>query len=141
MLLMAVLQKVEHWNKVMRAQGLREAPGFRVSFRIDEFQSLYLRRTKRACSSAVVELRHRVLAILQSVNDANCCVEKQICFQVGRMFAQQSCRVVELQITDCARVENKGQENTCGAQTAKERSSDAQAHHQFQSARWAVKDS
>ena len=66
MLLMAVLQKAEHWNKVMRAQGLREAPGFRVSFRIDEFQSLYLRRTKRACSSTVVELRHRVFAIPQN---------------------------------------------------------------------------
>ena len=44
MLLVAMLQKVEKEINAMRAQGLREAPGFRVCFRIEEFQSLYLRR-------------------------------------------------------------------------------------------------
>ena len=39
-----VRSQVEQKNKARRAQGLREAPGFRVCFRIEEFQSLYLRR-------------------------------------------------------------------------------------------------
>ena len=43
-LLVAMLQKVEQEINAMTAQGLREAPGFRVCFRIEEFQSLYLRR-------------------------------------------------------------------------------------------------
>ena len=64
-----MLQKVEQKTKVKRAQGLREAPGFRVCFRIEEFQSLYLRRKKHACRTAVTELRHRMLAIRRMLSN------------------------------------------------------------------------
>jgi len=130
MLLMAVLQKVEHWNKVMRAQGLREAPGFRVSFRIDEFQSLYLRRTKHACSSAVVELRHRVFAIPQNVK-AIVVLRCRLFFQVESTFTQQVAELLRCRSPNVLGVRAR----------ARQCSSDAQAYHQFQSARWEVKES
>ena len=104
-----MLQKVEHWNKVMRAQGLREAPGFRVSFRIDEFQSLYLRRTKHACRTAVTELRHRMLAIRRMLS--NRYAQMQIVFPPsGEHVFTTGCRIVALQTTEVlwvrARAEN-----------------------------------
>ena len=131
MLLMAVLQKVEHWNKVMRAQGLREAPGFRVSFRIDEFQSLYLRRTKHACSSAVVELRHRVLAILQSVNHAIVVLRSRFVSKWRECLHNKVAELLSCRSPIVLVVRAR----------ARQCSSDAQAYHQFQSARWEVKES
>ena len=102
MLLMAVLQKVEHWNKVMRAQGFREAPGFRVSFRIDEFQSLYLRRTKHVCRSAVAELRHRMFAIPQNVEQLSCPDADCFSFQAESTFAQQVAGLLRCRPPKCS---------------------------------------
>ena len=114
-----------------RAQGLKEAPGFRVRFRIDEFQSLYLRRTKHACSSAAVVSRHRVLAILQSVNDAIVVLRSRF---ASKWRACLHNKVVEL--LSC-----KSPIVLVLRTRARECSSDAQAHQQFQSARWAVQGS
>ena len=109
MLLVAMLQKVEKEINAMRAQGLREAPGFRVCFRIEEFQSLYLRRTKHVCRSAVAELRHRMFAIPQIVEQLSC--PDADCFPPsGEHVFTTGCRIVALQTTEVlwvrARAEN-----------------------------------